>query len=72
MIFDSQTRDDLVLIVDDDPTLRILVRATLEKAGFEVEEAGDGEAALEQLDRRRVIGLVLNDAEQGRAHYGYY
>jgi Mrp family chromosome partitioning ATPase len=30
------------------------------------------EAALELLDRRRVIGLLLNDAEQGRAHYGYY
>lgn len=32
----------------------------------------DVEDALELLDRRRVIGLVLNDAEQGRAHYGYY
>lgn len=32
----------------------------------------DVEAALELLGRRRVIGLVLNDAEQGRAHYGYY
>ncbi len=26
--------DDLVLIVDDDPTLRMIARATLEKAGF--------------------------------------
>ena len=33
---------------------------------------GDVEDALELVDRRRVIGLVLNDAEQGRAHYGYY
>ena len=32
----------------------------------------DVEDALELVDRRRVIGLVLNDAEQGRAHYGYY
>ncbi len=32
----------------------------------------DVEMVLELMDRRRVLGLVLNDAEQGRAHYGYY
>ncbi len=62
MIFDSQTRDDLVLIVDDDPTLRILVRATLEKAGFEVEEAGDGEAALKQFIKHHPA-VILMDVE---------
>ena len=40
--------------------------------GSGITPLGDVEAALELLERRRVIGLVLNDAEQGRAHYGYY
>ena len=36
----------LVLLVDDDVTMRILERASLEQAGFRVEEATDGEAAI--------------------------
>jgi two-component system cell cycle sensor histidine kinase/response regulator CckA len=36
-----------VLIVDDDHTMRLLTRATLEKNGFRVEEAEDGSLALE-------------------------
>jgi len=33
---------------------------------------GDVEAALEVLDRRRVLGLVLNGAEMGHERYAYY
>jgi len=40
-----------VLIVDDDCTTRLLVRETLEEAGFEVSETGDGKEALELFDR---------------------
>jgi len=36
----------VVLIVDDDVTLRILVRETLEQSGFVVEEATDGVEAI--------------------------
>jgi signal transduction histidine kinase len=36
-----------ILIVDDDHTMRLLTRATLEKTGFQVEEAEDGASALE-------------------------
>jgi Mrp family chromosome partitioning ATPase len=32
----------------------------------------DVEAALEVLDRRRVVGLVLNGAEMGHERYAYY
>lgn len=32
----------------------------------------DVEAALETLDRRRVVGLVLNGAEMGHERYAYY
>ena len=35
-----------ILIVDDDPALRELVRFALQRAGFETEEAADGRAAL--------------------------
>jgi Mrp family chromosome partitioning ATPase len=30
------------------------------------------EAALDILDRRRVVGLVLNGSEASREQYGYY
>ena len=62
MISTPQTQDNLILVVDDDPTLRILVRATLEKAGFKIEEAGDGEAALEQFIRHHPA-IILMDVE---------
>lgn len=35
-----------ILVADDDVTIRILARAALEKAGFIVEEAGDGNEAI--------------------------
>jgi signal transduction histidine kinase len=44
---DSDAGDLLpVLIVDDDPIVRSLMRATLEVDGYDVIEAGDGEEAL--------------------------
>ncbi|MGH8644146.1 MAG: putative bifunctional diguanylate cyclase/phosphodiesterase [Gammaproteobacteria bacterium] len=42
-------RSPIVLVVDDDPTARLIAREGLEAAGFEVHEAGDGEAALQTL-----------------------
>ncbi len=36
----------LALVVDDDPTMRLLTRAALEQAGLLVEEAADGRQAL--------------------------
>lgn len=39
----------LVLIVDDDPSIRLLMRESLEAAGFRVEEAEAGEQALALL-----------------------
>jgi Mrp family chromosome partitioning ATPase len=32
----------------------------------------DVQAALDILDRRRVVGLVLNGSEATREQYGYY
>ena len=36
-----------ILVVDDEPDMRMLLRMTLERSGFEVAEAGTGEEAVE-------------------------
>ncbi len=38
-----------VLVVDDDPSIRALIRLYLEGAGYGVREAGDGRQAMRQL-----------------------
>ena len=38
-----------ILIVDDEPNVRLNYRVTLETEGFEVHEASDGGAALREL-----------------------
>jgi DNA-binding response OmpR family regulator len=40
----------LVLIVDDEPSIRLMFRTTLESSGYLTHEAGNGQAALEWLD----------------------
>ena len=50
-----------ILIIDDDPTTRLLMRGALSAAGFTVEEASDGAAGLEVFQRLRP-DLVLTDA----------
>jgi signal transduction histidine kinase/CheY-like chemotaxis protein len=49
-----------VLVVDDDPALRELLRRTLEREGYAVLEADDGRAALARIGER-VPGLILLD-----------
>jgi CheY-like chemotaxis protein len=49
-----------VLVVDDDFGVRTTVSEILRRAGYEVLEVGDGQAAVDVLRRERV-GLVLLD-----------
>lgn len=49
-----------VLLVDDDPHIRALLAFAFDKAGFAVEEAGDGEAALAATQRTMPDLLVLD------------
>ncbi|WP_339331020.1 response regulator [Aeromonas hydrophila] len=49
-----------ILVVDDSVGIRAAITMTLTSAGFEVIEAGDGEAALIELDQRRVH-LIISD-----------
>lgn len=51
----------LVLIVDDDSSLRSAVAINMQVAGYEVLEAADGVEALEQLRLRDDIHLVICD-----------
>jgi len=51
-----------ILLVDDEPTLRRIVRLVLEKAGFRVIDAADGAEALVRFDECAAeIGLVVTD-----------
>jgi len=58
----SSTKRQLVLVVDDDPTMRLLVREALEPHGLDVEEAPDGARAL-ALFRVSKPNLVLLDVQ---------
>jgi len=49
-----------VLVIDDDPSVRRLLEAALEKQGFPVETAGDGESGL-VLAGEHHPGLILLD-----------
>ncbi|PUA79002.1 response regulator transcription factor [Nocardioides currus] len=49
-----------VLVVDDDVTVREVVVSYLEAAGHEVDEAGDGSAALGAHQRKRADLVVLD------------
>jgi DNA-binding response OmpR family regulator len=53
-----------VLVADDDPQMRRLVRSVLEREGFEIIEAGDGHA-LEAIERGGV-SLVILDLDMPR------
>ena len=50
-----------VLLIDDNEELRRVVRRMLERAGYAVHEAGNGVAALAQLDRGVPVDLVISD-----------
>ncbi len=49
-----------ILVVDDDPRLRELLRYTLSREGFQVREASDGRAALALLAEQDVDLVVLD------------
>jgi two-component system KDP operon response regulator KdpE len=49
-----------ILVVDDDPQIRRVMRVTLRAHGYEVDDATNGETALERL-RERPADLVLLD-----------
>jgi two-component system, OmpR family, response regulator len=49
-----------ILVVDDDPHIREIVRFALDRSGFTTLEAGDGKAALHAFGERRADLIVLD------------
>ena len=56
-----------ILVVDDEKMIRSLVRRALERSGYAVEEAGDGQHALEQFARAGVDLVVMDLQLPGQA-----
>jgi CheY-like chemotaxis protein len=56
----SDARRRVVLVVDDEPSLRALLRGVLRIAGYDVREAASGEEALEILDRETPDAVLLD------------
>ena len=52
--------NELVLLVDDEPSILQLARMYLEREGFHIQEAKDGEAALEAITRLQPALVVLD------------
>jgi DNA-binding NtrC family response regulator len=52
-----------VLVAEDEPMLRAVVRETLRRGGFAVIEAEDGTAGLEILRSDRTIDALLTDVK---------
>ena len=54
-----------LLIVDDDPQMRAMLRQALERHGFEVHEAASGEEVLPALESARPDAIVLDKEMPG-------
>src|SRR5262245_21900904 len=64
LLFGALTRNGRVLVVDDEPSVRSVVRMALEKAGYDVLEAENGEKAIEVIntgENRLVVDTVICD-----------
>jgi len=54
-----------VLVVDDHPDVLVLLARMLENAGFDVEEASSGRAAIELATNGRPFDVVVLDTNMG-------
>jgi CheY-like chemotaxis protein/Tfp pilus assembly protein PilZ len=53
-------RGEAILVVDPDPGMRAVIAAMIERAGFTVESAADGEAALAAAGRPELRAIVVD------------
>ncbi len=64
LLFGSSTGNGRVLVVDDEPDIRKVVRLTLQKAGYDVLEAENGEKAIAIInsgENRVMLDVVICD-----------
>ena len=57
-----------VLLVDDSPTMLASISGVLKKAGFTCETAGDGQAAIDKVNRGVSPCLVITDYHMPGMH----
>ena len=63
-MFGGNATEGCVLIVDDEPDVRKVIRMTLEKAGYQVIEAEDGEKAIEKINEGEnplILDVMITD-----------
>ncbi len=63
-LFGTSSGNGRILVVDDEPDIRKVVRMTLEKAGYQVLEAEDGEKAIEIIntgENRLMLDVMICD-----------
>ena len=58
---DAAARGETVLVVDDEPTVRMLIAEVLEELGYAAIEAADGPAGLKVLQSDARIDLLITD-----------
>jgi two-component system chemotaxis response regulator CheY len=64
LFFGACTGKGRILVVDDEPAIRAVVRRMLEKGGYDVMEAADGEAAIEAVttgENRLMLDAMICD-----------
>lgn len=64
LFFGARTGNGRILVVDDEPGIRTVVRRMLEKAGYQVLEADNGETAIEAInegENRLMLDAVICD-----------
>jgi two-component system, chemotaxis family, sensor histidine kinase and response regulator PixL len=68
----SVSQENLVMVVDDSVNVRRFLALTLEKAGYRVEQAKDGQHALEKVQMGLPIQAIVCDVEMPRLDgYGF-
>lgn len=60
------SQDNTILVVDDSVNVRRFLALTLEKAGYQVEQAKDGQEAVDKLESGLAVQAVVCDIEMPR------
>jgi len=69
LFFGACTGNGRILVVDDEPSVRAVVRVMLEKGGYEVLEAEDGATAIEAIntgENRLLVDAVICDLRMAK------
>jgi DNA-binding NtrC family response regulator len=72
MVWNGMSEDQsTVLLVEDEPLLRLFVSELLEESGFKVIEAANASDALAILHSRRIVNVLLTDVDMASDCNGF-